>query len=965
MKMALNNLGCARIVAMSVLIAGAGVENSIFAVEPDDFPDNATYLNVIPSAISSGILGDGLASASDVDFYRLIFDFSDPHAGFWLLEINVAGSPPLDPFLRFFKVPFARGMQEYARNDDLAFKDSNSSIRTYLILPSQLDAFYVAVSTAANPNYDPSSSARRRPGTGGAYTLTASIQRVSPPVSPYEPNDEFATFMGEGSFEVKNEFIGDGDNERDVDLYRITLTQASRLDIAVKVDAIDSPLEPVVHAFRSFGLGNATLGIRDHNDNGTRDAVLSLGISEPGDVFIAVYGNGNPILRDPEGDRGEVGSVGPYNLNVEVTPFDGSGPYEPNDSLSTATTTADSGLDFPKDSGAPNKVAISAYLGDGPYQLTHGDRDFYNIALRKSGYITVGLSTPHDGASMLDPILAFYDIQGNRLQTSYARGGTLEPMVVPLTCGPPTAYPGEPPANWAGTLMVMGNGQRFPNDPYVPLDNSYHDHPEEFSTGDGPGSMGPYSLNVSWHDANDACGKEPDDTIALATDTGLIDSGTYLCTNSYMGDSDCPTALNDVDFWKFTVRVPPANVHMQVVGCNVIGQAYPLDYASIRLFDGVGHELGRAGGNTSDLNYPDKALLDVLLENAGTYYVGVSAWVQSAYDPSVPCSIIYSYDKGNYDLLIRLTALHAPDKAEPSNTNTGEEHEPLRSGSQMRGVFASEIARGIGTIEVLDSTNGQVTNEFDAPEITFGGAEGLATDGSSLFFTGSGLYPRIYQLDPHSGQVQSDFILSYGSGFYSDATMLGGELFALDYREGTIHVLDPISRQLHRTLPIASRYGVRLGGGLASASYPNRLYVADAFGTGNIYEIEPQSGAITRTLPPPENRPIALAGVDNTELWAADWLSTSVSLLDRATGVENASLTLASAVSSMSSTASPHSVYDVTYDGNIDLRDIELFQNCFSGPFLVQPECQSNDTDGNGHVDLNDFAGLGDSLSGP
>ena len=65
-----------------------------------------------------------------------------------------------------------------------------------------------------------------------------------------------------------------------------------------------------------------------------------------------------------------------------------------------------------------------------------------------------------------------------------------------------------------------------------------------------------------------------------------------------------------------------------------------------------------------------------------------------------------------------------------------------------------------------------------------------------------------------------------------EAAMLGGELFVLDYREGSIHVLDPLTQKLHRTLPIDSRYGIHIGGGLASTSYPNRLYIADAFDTG-------------------------------------------------------------------------------------------------------------------------------------
>lgn len=962
MKAAFSDRSRSLMSVMALIIGVTGMLRAVRAAEPDDFPDSATSLEVLPSVPIDGLLGDGPAGPADVDFYRIDFDFAgDP--GIWLLTVDVAGTPPLDPFVRLFATPSGGSIQELVRNDDRSFDNHNPLLRTYLIFPSPLDQYFVAVGTAASPNYDPNSSTRRRPGTGGAYTIMATIQKVSLPTIPFEPNDEHATFMGTGSFEVKGEFIGDGGGRRDVDLYQIALAGPARLDIVAAVEEIASPLEPVVQVFQSLGLENVTLGISDHNPSGTRDAFLSLGLPEAGDVFIAVYGNGNPIIRDAPGDHGEVGSAGPYNLNVNVTRYGGGGPFEPNDSLSLATSANVSRLAFPIGRGMPDEKTITGVLGDGSYPLTRGDRDFYDVALYQSGYLIVQISTPQTADSNLDPILAFFDPLGNQLQTRYARDGKMEPMVVPLTCGLPTLYAQGQPADYlAGTLMVMGNGQRFPNDPYVPMGDPNHEHPEEFAAGDGPGSVGPYSLEVSWHNANPACGHEPDDTIDSATDTGLIDQGSYLCTNSFMGDSQCSNPKDDVDFWKLNTTQSPVSLQVTVAGCPLLATQYPTDSALIRLFDEAGHEVAKKSGVVFSTYTP--LVLNATLSAAGTYYVGVSDWVEN-YHSHIPCSIQSDVnDHGSYDVLFTLTPANHSPEAESKITGESSARETMQGIGQATGLFASEIASGIGTIEALDSSTGHSTDEFDAPEITFGGAEGLATNGSNLFFLGSGRYSRIYQLEASSGDVQSDFILSYGSGFYSDVTILGDELFVLDYREGSIHVLDPVTRRLHHTLQIASRYGIHIGGGLASASYPSRLYIADAFDTGNIYEIEPQSGALVRTIPAPNHRPVALAGIDNSEIWSADWLSSSISVLDRA-GSGSSSLTLEGGVGSMSSTASLRSAYDATTDGNIDLRDVAIFQECFGGSSLVRPECISSDGDQSGTVDLMDFAGLRRVLSGP
>ena len=58
---------------------------------------------------------------------------------------------------------------------------------------------------------------------------------------------------------------------------------------------------------------------------------------------------------------------------------------------------------------------------------------------------------------------------------------------------------------------------------------------------------------------------------------------------------------------------------------------------------------------------------------------------------------------------------------------------------------------------------------------------------------------------------------------------------------------------------------------------------------------------------------------------------------------------------------------DANADGGVGLDDYEAFEGCMTGPDGGPPEgeCQGLDADGNGTIDLGDFAALQSSFSGP
>ena len=90
----------------------------------------------------------------------------------------------------------------------------------------------------------------------------------------------------------------------------------------------------------------------------------------------------------------------------------------------------------------------------------------------------------------------------------------------------------------------------------------------------------------------------------------------------------------------------------------------------------------------------------------------------------------------------------------------------------------------------------------------------------------------MYRMDPATGEVLEKHILWSGSGYYSDAVMLGGELFLMDFFDNRLHVIDPVEPRLLRTLSVGAINGIRIPGGMGARSKPNRRYVAAAFGTG-------------------------------------------------------------------------------------------------------------------------------------
>jgi hypothetical protein len=920
--------------------------------EPNDtlYTATTTGLSGLGSVTITGVmLGNGDWADRDVDLYSFEINELTPRPVRLIVEVQSKTSE-LDAFVRLFGVdPAVQGNGvEVANNDDRAFTDVDPRLGTYLL---ESGMYFLGVSASSNPHYDVNAAGSGREGTGGAYTLTITTEPAALPDSPFEPNDLIwiATFMGTESFEVKGEFIGDGEHgRRDVDIYAFRLTGPARLDVEVRAEAIGSVLDPVVRlrncedeiSERTY-VDACLLGANDDSPRGSVDAAVSVGVVAAQDVYIMVSGAGNRRYDPSVSGLGEIGSVGFYDLTVNVTYFSGVGPNEPNDSISLATHVG------PFVTGRPEIVEVEGFVGDGRYSQLQGDRDFYLVTLiDKPRLLTIDVAAASIG-STLDPVIAIYDVEGRRIAVNDNHGDSTDAHIaLPVSCVPVS----EDAASVY--VMVMGTKQRFPADPFKPMSDTTV--VGQLAIRDGPGSVGAYRITFGAAPSEVSCVNEPDNTLTTATNTSLIDEGYYFCTHGEIGDSLCPDAWDDVDTWSLEVVHAPASLEVTVPTCRFDG----MDCYVIDLFDAKGKQLALLDTGFGGF---EVGTLRVLLDEAGTYYVAVSGrkiLEPDEPDPTKPCST-RGLCTGTYDLMIALTpGRHSGgvgSSGEAGTTDTGTE----------RQLFVTRLDEASNQIDVIDPDSAQVTASFPAPEPRFGGSEGLAYDGSNLYYVGVGRYPKLYQLDANTGDVLDEYILWSGSGYYSDAVMLGGELFLLDFRDRTVHVIDPGNQRFIRTLRIGSINGITIGGGLAALAGPNRLYVADAFNTRDVYEVDPLFGVAKRTLSPVTSRPTAIGGIGTSTLYVADWQSAIVEIIDR-DGTSVGELSLVARSSSFAGHAWIGFFADFDGDGDIDLADYGSFQRCFTGSDTgVEPGCEPGDRNRDRRINLFDFAVFPEAATGP
>ena len=164
-------------------------------------------------------------------------------------------------------------------------------------------------------------------------------------------------------------------------------------------------------------------------------------------------------------------------------------------------------------------------------------------------------------------------------------------------------------------------------------------------------------------------------------------------------------------------------------------------------------------------------------------------------------------------------------------------------------LFAT-LTNGSNQIVELDPQTGAERNRFAAPESTSTNGDGLAFDGTSLYFINGFGTSTLYQLDPTTGAVLNSTVIPRPTNQRYDAlAFLNGRIYIEDSANDDVLVFDPALGGVSGVLDINGvNPGTNLIGGLSGATNPDRLIGTVANGR-TIVEINPVSGLITNSFP--------------------------------------------------------------------------------------------------------------------
>lgn len=163
-------------------------------------------------------------------------------------------------------------------------------------------------------------------------------------------------------------------------------------------------------------------------------------------------------------------------------------------------------------------------------------------------------------------------------------------------------------------------------------------------------------------------------------------------------------------------------------------------------------------------------------------------------------------------------------------------------------LFAVAID-GTNQIVELDPATGDELLRFPAPEVISGLQDGLAFDGTRLFFLNGGGSDILYEIDPATGSVLDADPITVGSGEYDGLASLGGLIYFLDTRANDIHVFDPSTDTVVNTFDfnLINPTVSPLLGGLSAIANPDRL-IATELGGRRVLEIDPFTGIVTNSF---------------------------------------------------------------------------------------------------------------------
>ena len=168
-------------------------------------------------------------------------------------------------------------------------------------------------------------------------------------------------------------------------------------------------------------------------------------------------------------------------------------------------------------------------------------------------------------------------------------------------------------------------------------------------------------------------------------------------------------------------------------------------------------------------------------------------------------------------------------------------------------LFAT-TADGSNQIEELNPSDGSVLNHFAAPAPITPWTDGLAYDGTSLYYMGPWGSDQLWQLNPNTGAVIQCIPITGGSGDFSGVAALDGNLYVEDMGADKLRVLNPSTGQFTQSFNIGNLDGgLAFTGGIAAIHGPDTIVAVGNCGGPVVVEINPTSGLVTHSFTPYQN----------------------------------------------------------------------------------------------------------------
>ncbi|MFZ4732674.1 MAG: DVUA0089 family protein, partial [Pirellulales bacterium] len=509
-----------------------------------------------------------------------------------MFDVDVPADGGVDAVLRLFN---ASGTELAANNDGPnPGEPAGNATEPYVRFSfATAGTYYIGVSGSANASYNATTGEGDADGSMGGYRLVLTPAAMMSP----DLDDQISEAVALGAISGATSRSGQIDIGPDVDMFAFTVTAGQTVNFDIDRPA-GGTLDSVIRLFNASG---TELAANDDGPHPTEpmsvESYLQFTFATAGTYYLGISGFSNVAYDAASGEGDAPGSTGGYVLAIDLPGND------PDDTLAEATPL-----------GAIIATrTVSGAVGD-PL-----DVDLFSFSVAAGQRVSFDIDRP--AGSALDSFLRLFDSTGTPLAAN-DNGPTM----------------GEVASNeafvmftfeTAGTYFLGVSGS--PNTSYNPVSG----------TGDRAGSTGAYALVIETMVAADV---DNDDQISEATVLGTIAATETRSVPGVIGNAI------DVDIFAITV------VAGQKISFDIDRPTGGALDSYLRIFDSTGTVLAfNDDGPTPGENATRESFIDYTFPTAGTFYIGVSGYANTNYDPRTGAGDV-SGTMGAYTLVIGSTA---------------------------------------------------------------------------------------------------------------------------------------------------------------------------------------------------------------------------------------------------------------------------------------------------------------------